>query len=45
MKSKQYVIGNPLVARGIVPHDAGAGFYVPVRIGVHEDRQEGLDPV
>ena len=39
VKSKQYVIGNPLIARGVVPHDPAAGFYVPVRIGVHEDRQ------
>jgi uncharacterized protein (DUF302 family) len=39
VKSKQYVIGNPLIARKIVPHDPAAGFYVPVRIGVYEDKQ------
>ena len=39
VKSKQYVIGNPLIARMIVPHDPAAGFYVPVRVGVYEDKQ------
>jgi uncharacterized protein (DUF302 family) len=39
VKSKQYVIGNPLIARKIVPHDAAAGMYVPVRLGVYEDEQ------
>jgi uncharacterized protein (DUF302 family) len=39
VKSKQYVIGNPLIAREIVPHDPAAGFYVPVRVGVYEDKQ------
>jgi uncharacterized protein (DUF302 family) len=38
VKSKQYVIGNPLIARKIVPHDAAAGMYVPLRIGVYEDK-------
>jgi uncharacterized protein (DUF302 family) len=39
VKSKHYVIGNPLIARKIVPHDPAAGFYVPVRVGVYEDKQ------
>ena len=39
VKSKQYVIGNPLIARKIVPHDPAAGFYVPLRVGVYEDKQ------
>ncbi len=39
VKSKQYVIGNPLIARRVVPHDPAAGFYVPVRVGVYEDKQ------
>lgn len=39
VKSKQYIIGNPLIAARIVPHDAAAGTYVPLRVGLYEDKQ------
>lgn len=37
VKSNQYVIGNPRIARTMLPGAPGIGQFVPTRIGVHQD--------
>jgi uncharacterized protein (DUF302 family) len=36
LKSKLYVIGNPLIAKRMLEHEPAVGLYVPVRIAVYE---------
>lgn len=40
LKSKMYVIGNPLIAQQVLPHNPATGLYVPVRISVYEEHNE-----
>jgi uncharacterized protein (DUF302 family) len=35
-KSRQYIVGNPLIARTMMKHDLGVGLNVPVRVLIHE---------
>ena len=36
-KIRSYVLGNPLVARTMIVHDAGVGLNVPVRLLIYEE--------
>jgi uncharacterized protein (DUF302 family) len=35
-KSRQYIVGNPLIARTMMKHDLRVGLNVPVRVLIHE---------
>jgi uncharacterized protein (DUF302 family) len=35
-KSRQYIVGNPLIARTMMKHDLGVGLNVPVRVLMYE---------
>jgi uncharacterized protein (DUF302 family) len=39
LKSKLYVIGNPLIAKQMLEHEPAVGLYVPVRIAVYQGHE------